>query len=70
METFIVRIYYRLIGKPENIVGITEHVETGEKKRFENCQQLNGIILQTGSTLKKHKRRNNLKKGDRSNGNE
>jgi hypothetical protein len=64
METFIVRIYHRFLSKPENIVGITENVETGAKKRFENVQQLSGIILDSESTSKQNKHLNNPKKGE------
>ena len=47
METFIIRIYRRLTGKPEDVVGITEHVESGEKNRFENIHQLIKMILES-----------------------
>jgi hypothetical protein len=46
METFIVRIYRRLFGKPDNIVGLTEHVESGKKSRFENMEELREIIME------------------------
>ena len=62
METFIIRIYRRFIDKTENILGFIEHVETGEKKSFENLQQLNGIILDSGSASEQYERRNNPKR--------
>jgi hypothetical protein len=58
METFIIRIYHRLIDKPENIVGITEHVETGEKQAFKDLQKLNEIIINPKSEQKKYKKSN------------
>jgi hypothetical protein len=56
METYIIRIYRRLANRPEQIVGVSEHVETGEKNRFENFQQLSGIILNSESSIRQHKR--------------
>ena len=56
METFIIRIYHRLIDKPENIVGITEHVETGEKQAFKDLKNLCEIINDPKSGQKKHKK--------------
>ena len=52
METYILRIYRRLTGPSEEIVGVSERVETGETRRFENLQQLNGIILDSVSKNK------------------
>jgi hypothetical protein len=45
METYIIRIYRRSADESESIVGILECVETGEKKQFVNCKQLNEIII-------------------------
>ena len=56
METYIIRIYRRLVNRPEQIIGVSEHVETGEKNQFDNFQQLSGIILDSGSSIRQHKR--------------
>ena len=45
METYILRIYRRSADRPEQIVGVSEHVETGERKRFQNVYQLSQILL-------------------------
>jgi hypothetical protein len=50
METYIIRIYRWSPGGAEPIVGIAEHVETGEKIRFINYQELNGILTRPQST--------------------
>ena len=62
METFIIRIYRRFIDKTENIIGFIEHVETGEKKPFENLQQLNGIILNSGAAPEQPEHYSNKKR--------
>ena len=56
METYIIRIYRRLVNQPEQITGVSEYVETGEKNRFENFQQLSGIILDSKSSIRQHKK--------------
>jgi hypothetical protein len=56
METYIIRIYRRLVNRPKQIIGVSEHVETGEKNRFENFQQLSGIILNSESSIRQPKR--------------
>jgi len=56
METYIIRIYRRLVNRPKQIIGVSEHVETGEKNRFENFQQLSRIILDSESNIKQPKR--------------
>jgi hypothetical protein len=35
---------------------MSEHVETGEKNQFENFQQLSGILLDSESHIRQHKR--------------
>ena len=56
METYIIRIYRRLVNRPEQIIGVSEHVETGEKNKFENFQHLSGILLDSESNIRQHKR--------------
>jgi predicted Abi (CAAX) family protease len=59
LETYIIRIYRRIIGRPEEITGVSEHVETGDRRSFGNMQQLSDIILKVSSRhgkLKKTKR--------------
>ena len=56
METYIVRIYRRLADRPEQTIGVSEHVETGEKNQFENFQQLSRIILNSESNINQHKK--------------
>ncbi len=58
METYILRIYRHSADQPEQVTGISEHVETGEKQRFENFQQLNEIIID--SVLKPEQRKKKL----------
>jgi hypothetical protein len=56
METYIIRIYRRLVNRPEQIIGVSEHVETGEKNQFKNFQQLSSIILASKSSNRQPKR--------------
>ena len=49
MEIYIIRIYQRRDNNLEAIVGMSEHVETGEKKGFRSLTQLNRILLRTDS---------------------
>ena len=56
MDTYLIRIYRRLANRPEQIIGVSEHVETGEKNKFENFQQLSGILLDSESSIRQHKR--------------
>ena len=49
METYIIRIYRRLADRPEQIIGVSEQVETGKKNKFESFQQLGSIILDSES---------------------
>jgi len=56
MDTIILRIYRRSAERPGDIIGVSEHVETGEKKRFENIQQLSGIILHSQSEPQQRKK--------------
>lgn len=45
MDTYILRIYKRSESRPDEVVGLSEHVETGKQDRFENIRQLSGIIV-------------------------
>lgn len=45
MDTYIIRIYRRRNGRPQQVVGVSEHVETGSRKSFQNMHQLNCILL-------------------------
>jgi hypothetical protein len=47
METYIIRIYRRRDDSPEAVVGVSEHVETGEKEGFRSLTQLNRILLRS-----------------------
>jgi len=51
METYIIRIYRRLVDQPEQIVGVSEHVETGKKSKFDSFQQLGRILLESESNI-------------------
>ena len=56
METYIIRIYRRLVDRPKQIIGVSEHVETGEKNKFENFQQLRDILLDSESNIRQYKK--------------
>ena len=60
MDTYIVRIFRRSGQNPEEIVGTSEHVETGEKQVFKDMKKLSGIIAgteqETGHPTGNHKR--------------
>ena len=58
MDTYIIHIYRRSKNSPEQIIGISEHVETGEKNRFENLHQLGGFIINQKFKRKKQKKPN------------
>lgn len=61
MATYIVRIYRRTKDKPEEIIGLVEHVDTQDQFRFHNLQELCAIIAgpaiegeqRTGKTKKR-----------------
>ena len=55
METYIIRVYRRSADSPEEITGISEHVESGKKRRFKTVQQLCAIILDADSKNKGQK---------------
>ena len=56
MGPYIIHIYRRLANRPEQIIGVSEHVKTGEKNKFENFQQLSGILLASESHIRQHKK--------------
>ncbi|MDX2440721.1 MAG: hypothetical protein QNK40_09240 [Desulfobacterales bacterium] len=65
MDSYLIRIYRREKGKPENIVGIIEEIGAKEKHSFKNLSELGKIICpiiqksprkkQTKSSKKKKK---------------
>ena len=65
LETFIIRIYRRLIAQPEQILGVSEHVETGRIDRFENIDQLNGLLLDSTLNQQQGKKCRTFQKGDK-----
>ena len=66
MDSYLIRIYRREKGKPENIVGIIEEIGTKEKHSFKNLSELGKVICpadkkspgkkQTQSALKAKKK--------------
>jgi hypothetical protein len=56
METYIIRIYRRLVDRPEQIIGVSEQVETGKKSKFESFQQLGKILLNSESNINQPKK--------------
>ena len=44
MESYIVRIYRRDAGSPQNIVGLVELVEINTEKAFTNFEELRAIL--------------------------
>lgn len=44
MESYVVRIYRRNIGSPQNIVGLVELVEVDEEKAFASFDELRAIL--------------------------
>ena len=47
METYIIRIYQRRDDRPEAVVGVSEHIQTGEKSGFRSLTLVNRILLRT-----------------------
>ena len=48
MDHYILRIYRRGESSPEDITGIADEVETGEKKVFRSCEELIRILIPGG----------------------
>ena len=48
MDTYIIRIFRRSEQDPEEIIGTTEHIETGQKQGFKDLKNLCGIIAKPG----------------------
>jgi len=44
MESYVVRIYRRDAGSPQNLVGLVELVEVGREKAFTNFEELRAIL--------------------------
>jgi hypothetical protein len=44
MESYVVRIYRRDTGSPQNIVGLVELVDVDKKKSFTNFDELRAIL--------------------------
>ena len=56
-DTYIVRIYRRAKHEPQEIAGIAEHVEKEQEFRFQNLDELCGIIANQKSRTTKVKQR-------------
>jgi hypothetical protein len=56
METYIIPIYRRLADRPEQIIGVSEQVETGKKSKFKSFQQLGNILLNSESNINQPKK--------------
>ncbi len=44
MDSYVVRIYRRNSGSPQNLVGLVELVEIDEEKAFTNFEELRAIL--------------------------
>jgi len=67
MDSYLIRIYRREKGKPENIVGIIEEICTKEKHSFKNLSELGKIICpatEKSSIKKQSKSSKKAKKED------
>ena len=61
-ESYIVRVYRRIKGKPEKIIGTVEEVEKQTTESFSNIDELSKII----SSPDKKKRAKGAEKGTES----
>jgi hypothetical protein len=59
MDSYLTRIYRRSKDDPDEIVGIIEEIDTGEKHSFKHVSELNAII--TKPARKKRNRTTGIK---------